>query len=132
MSARAPLPFALPTPHEVVGLYEELQAFWDVRPFEVRDPVVLEMVCARPFFVAGADVLEATGLLVEGLLNNRPFSQLNHATALAVLQAALQLNGYRLACSPAKVTEAFDTWTRPLPVDGSVVAKWLRLAAEPI
>jgi prophage maintenance system killer protein len=117
------------TPAEVLALHREIEKSHELNPQEPRDLLLLELICARPQMAGYGDIFGALGVIVEGILNNKPFQHINEATACAVIQAFLSLNGYRLACSAHTLSRAFTDWRQGW-VDWLKVSAWLRLAVE--
>lgn len=118
------------TPAEVLNINHFIAKSYGMEPVPPRDPLLLEMVCARPCMPHHSnDLCARVALLAEGLLNGRPLGNCHHATTLAAVVAALELGKHRLTCTPAALAREFESWTHP--VDAQKVARWLRLVVEP-
>lgn len=116
------------TPAEVNALYAEIAAnTGDAMP--LRDPVLLELACARPQLAGYGDTVADAAVLVETLVATRPFANLNEATAFAALQATLDLNDLELGCSATEALRAWDEWLGK-PADWKSLERWLRLVVD--
>lgn len=116
------------TPAEVNAIYAELAAS-NGNAMPLRDPVLLEMACARPQLAGYGDAVADAAVLVETLVATRPFGNANEATAFAALQATLDLNDLELACSPTEALRAWDEWLGK-PPEWKSLERWLRLVVD--
>lgn len=118
------------TPAEVLSINHFVASHYGAEPVAPRDPMLLEMVCARACIANPQDVCVRVSVLVEGLLNARPLGNCHHASALAAMIAALELGKHRLTCSAHTVAREVESWKHPVFADD--IGRWLRLVVEPV
>ncbi len=76
----------------------------------IRDLDILKSAIARPWMTFDAndlyaDIYQKTAALMDSLVNNHPFIDGNKRVGIAAAGLFLQMNGYKLTCTPKEMED---------------------------
>lgn len=119
------------TVRQVVYIHDELvRAFGGV--FGVRDESALDSALLRPQMGNRESLAEAAALLVQALIENRPFLDGNKRTATASAEIFLKLNGHYLSCDDFEAYEFFMELFAEEPLRFAHLLAWLDEHIKPL
>lgn len=115
---------------EVISIYQALEKRLEIIPCAPRDIGLIELILARPEITNYPDILAETAVIAEGFINSRPFVQLNTATAFAITCILLEINHFKLSCTPNLANQTWSQWGKKF-TSWNEIHQWLTLVAEP-